>query len=616
MSNPLRRKRGNALVFALLGLLILGLGGFGVTNFSGSVRSVGAVGDTQIDINDYARALNNEMRAMSAQLGQPVDFALAQTLGIDRKAQAALLAAAALDNEAARTGLSAGDAEVGRRILAVAAFQGVDGTFSRETYRLTLQQEGLSEAEFEAKLRAEAGRGILQAAVVGGIDATPGFVRTLTAYIGETRDFTLAELLPADLPEPVPAPSDADLKAQYDATPEAYTRPETRRLTTIWLSPETRAETVEVDEQAVRDAYQARIAEFVIPEKRLVSRLVFATADEAAAAKARIDAGTATIEDIAGERGLTAADIDLGEAGREDLGAAAEAVFALAGPGIAGPIDTDLGPALFAVNAVLAAEETPFEDVREDLAQELRLDRARRLIADETSAIEDDLASGASLEDIARDHGMELGTMAYNATTEGGLAGYAEFRAAADAVTADDFPALVALEDGGAFALRLDGIDAPTLKPIDEVREQVVADWTLAETFRRLSALAGEIAAQVDNGATLEGLGLVTTRYEGFARGGFIADAPEAVAEAVFATATGKAAVVAETPKVFVLALQGVTPVDAAADDTKTLSDTVRAQAAQGLAQDAFELFVTALQAEAGLSLDQAALNAVHAQMQ
>ena len=45
-----------------MGLLILGLGGFGVTNLGGTVRSVGAVGETEIDVNTYARTLQNEMQ--------------------------------------------------------------------------------------------------------------------------------------------------------------------------------------------------------------------------------------------------------------------------------------------------------------------------------------------------------------------------------------------------------------------------------------------------------------------------------------------------------------------------------------------------------------------------
>jgi peptidyl-prolyl cis-trans isomerase D len=616
MASPLRKKRANTLVFGLLGLLILGLGGFGVTNFSNSVQSVGKVGDRDIDVNDYARGLQHEMQAMTAQAGQQISFAQAQALGLDRKVQGELFGAAALDNESARLGLSVGDAEVGKRILAINAFQSADGTFSRDTYRLTLKQQGLTEGKFEDKLREEAARTLLQGAVAGGVDAPATFVDAVTAYIGETRSFTLAQLLPSDLTDPVPAPSDADIDSQYNATPEAYTKPETRRLTTLWLSPEMLLDKVEVDEQALKDSYQARIAEFVIPEKRLVERLVFADDAEANAAKARIEAGTATLGDIAVERGLTAADIDIGEVSAADLGAAGDTVFALTAPGIVGPVVTDLGPALFAMNGILAAEETPFEDVRDDLATEVKMDRARRMIADDSAGIEDLLAGGGTLEEIAKETGMALDTMEYNRTTEGGLAGYEPFRKVADTITDQDFPTLTQLDDGGIFALRLDGIDPPALRPLTEVRDQVVTDWTASETHRRLAAYGAELQAQAANGADLSAFGLVTTRYDHHARGGFIADAPPAVSDEVFKTDKGATDVVDAEGKVYVITVTDIHAVDLTDPDTAKLTDTVRSQTAQGIAQDAFDLFLGGLEAESGITLNQAALNAVHARMQ
>ncbi len=616
MANPLRRRRANTLVFGLLGLLILGLGGFGVTNFSNSVQSIGKVGDRDIDVNDYARGLQREMQATTAQAGQQIGFAQAQALGLDRKVQGELFGAAALDNEAARLGLSVGDAEVGKRILAIGAFQTADGTFSRDTYRLTLKQQGLTEAKFEEKLRDEAARTLLQGAIAGGVDAPAAFVDTLTAYIGETRSFTLAQLLPSDLTDPVPAASDADIDSQYKATPDAYTKPETRRLTTIWLSPEMLLDKVEVDEQALKDAYQARIAEFVIPEKRLVERLVFADDAEANAAKARIEAGSATLGDIAVERGLAAADIDIGEVSAADLGTAGDPVFALAAPGIVGPLKTDLGPALFAMNGILAAEETPFEDVRDDLATEVKMDRARRMIADDSAGIEDLLAGGGSLEEIAKETGMKLETMEYNSTAEGGLAAYEPFRKVADAVTDQDFPTLTQLDDGGIFALRLDGIDPPALRPLPEVRDQVAADWTAAETHRRLTAYGAELQAGAANGADLSTLGLVTTRYDHYARGGFIADAPTGVGDQVFKIDKGATTVVDADGKVYVMTVTDIHAVDLTDPETAKLTDTVRSQTAQGIAQDTFDLFLGGLEADAGITLNQAALNAVHARMQ
>ena len=305
----------------------------------------------------------------------------------------------------------------------------------------------------------------------------------------------------------------------------------------------------------------------------------------------------------------------MGEMSKADLGVAGDAVFALTEPGVVGPLPSDLGPALYAMNGILEAQEVSFEEARDDLASEAAADKARRLVAEKSDGIEDLLASGATLEEVAAETGMELGEVAFDAGTEEGIAAYTAFRDAAEAATAEDFPVLTPLDDGGIFALRLDGIDPPALRPLDEVRDQAAEGWRQNETHARLLALAEEIKATLAGGGTLEGAGLVTTRYDEFARGGFIADAPAAVAETAFSLDEGGSAVVDSAGRVHLVALDAVHAADPASEEVVRTREALEAQLGQSLAQDMFQLFTQAIEAEAGIRLDAAAINAVHAQM-
>ena len=201
------------LVWILLALLIVGLAGFGAVNLSGSVRSIGSVGDQDIDIDEYARALQQEIRAIEAQTRQPLSFADAQAFGLDRNVLAQLVTAAALDNEAARLGLSVGDAVVAEQILGIPSFQSVNGAFDREAYRFTLQQNGLTEARFEEQLRRETARSLLQGAMVQSAVMPQTYVDTLIAYAGERRKFSWAVVDATQLAEPVGLPDDEQLTA-------------------------------------------------------------------------------------------------------------------------------------------------------------------------------------------------------------------------------------------------------------------------------------------------------------------------------------------------------------------------------------------------------------------
>ena len=86
-------------VWALMALLILGLGGFGAINLSGNLRSIGSVGDKSISVDQYARQLQQEIRAIEAQTGESLSFARAQEMGLDRAVLQRIVRNRALDHD-------------------------------------------------------------------------------------------------------------------------------------------------------------------------------------------------------------------------------------------------------------------------------------------------------------------------------------------------------------------------------------------------------------------------------------------------------------------------------------------------------------------------------------
>lgn len=606
---------GNIVVWILLVFVMIGLGGFGVTNFGGGVTTLARVGDRDIETADYARALQQELNALSAQVGQPIPFSQAQAFGLDRQVLQTVITRAALDNEAARIGISVGDATVAAEITQIGAFRGSAGTFDREAYRFTLDRNNLTEAQFERSIREDVARSILQGAVVGGFAAPTALTDTLTAFAGERRSFSVLPLTEADLATPLADPTDADLQAFHAANIDRFTRPEAKRITYVALLPETLAPDMEVDETALRDLYDQRIGEFMIPEKRLVERLVYPTEDEARAAKARLDAGEVSFDDLVAERGLTLDIIDLGDVSQAELGAAGEAVFALTEPGVAGPAMSDLGPALFRMNAILSAQETTFEEARESLSAEMRVDAARRAIGARMEEIDDLLASGADLEEVAQGAGMTLATIDYiPGQTAEGIAGYPDFREAADAVQEGDFPEAVQIDDGAIVALRLDATVPPTPIPLDEVREEVTAAWRADALATALATRATEIQAEVQEGASLGAFGIVSVT-RGVTRDAFLGDLPPAVLTTVFDLTEGEVQVVQAAGFTGLVRLDAILSAETEGEDAIALRESIAIRAQQTLAQDAFQLFTNALSNEAGIQIDQTAINAVHAQM-
>ena len=604
-------KASRIAIWVILALLVVGLIGFGTDNFGGSVRSVASVGDREVSAEAYARALQAELRRAQAATGAPVTLAELRASGREAAVLGQLLAQAAIDGEAEALGISAGDARVRDAIVAEPAFRDAEGAFDPEGYRFALENVGLTDTEYEAEIRDDAARRLLFGAVAGGVQAQAAYAEAILAHVGETRDVSYALLDGTALDAPVPEPSEEELAAWFAERAEAFMLPETREITYARLVPEALAEEVEVPEDAVRARYDARIADYVQPERRLVERLVLPSEEEARAAVERLEAGEATFDALVEARGLTLADVDLGDVARDELGEAAEGVFGLDEPGVIGPLPSPLGPAIFRVGAILSASETPFEEVEPELRREVALEAASRAAEDRAVELDDLLAGGATLEELA-EMGLEVGTIRLTPETQDGPAADPAFREAALAASEEDFPEIRPLAGGGLFALRLDAIEPPRVPELGEVRERAAAAWRVERTRERLVERAEALARALAAGEALPE-GVTLAAEEGLRRDGVVPGTPDGFTEAAFGTAPGETAVVPGVPAA-VLRVDAAHPPDAQAPRNALIAAAVEAQAEQGLADDLLAAYVRSLQSEAGIGRDQGAIDAVLAQ--
>lgn len=620
MARKSGKKASNILVWALLGLLMVALTGFGITSFSGSASRVGSVGNAEITAEDYARALQDEISARISETGQRVNLASLRAEGIDQAVLQGLVARAALANEAMEMGVSVGDAAVADQITAIPGFQDANGQFDRLGYEFAIGQRGLTPAEFEEDVREDISRSILQIAVIGGVAPPPLFAEAIAAHQGETRDFTLLRLGEDDLPGGLAEPTDAELQAHYEDNAERFTRPEAREISYAWITPAMLMDEIEIAEETLRALYDDRTDIYILPERRLVERLVFSDLAEAEEARAALDAGDTSFDDLVEARGLSLEDVDMGDVTRTDLvGEAAEAVFADEDAEIVGPVESAFGPALFRINAVLNASETTFEEAREDLRIELATEAARREIAALREDVDDLLAGGATLEELADETALVTGTLtlppADGGSEDDGIAGYDAFRDAAQAAREGDFAEVLDLSDGGIFALRLDRVVPPTLPPLAEIRDDVAASWRSGALRDALAARAQELVAELaTSGTALEEMGGEVQTETLIRRQDFIPDAPPTLVGQVFQLdAVGDTVVIPAAGAAYIARLDAINAAVRDATDVALLLQIIEAQVGQSMAQDVFESFGRAMEGDVGIRLDQGVINAVHA---
>jgi peptidyl-prolyl cis-trans isomerase D len=607
-----KSKIGNFVVWVLLALLIVGLAGFGTGNFGGTVRSVASVGETEVSLNTYGRALQQELSARAGPEGRPMTMAEAQAQGVDTAVLQNLLSGAALEEAARLAGISVGDAAVGEQIRSIPGFQGIDGQFDREAYSFALDRAGLSVSEFESQIRAELASNLLQVAAAGGLRPLPAYADAIITFLGEARTLQHVRLGEEALDAPLPAPTEAEIAAYYDANSADFTEPGYKSITYVWLTPGMMADGIEIPEDELRAAYDARAEDYDIPARRMVERLGFADETAAQAAMDGIDADETDFDTLVAERGLELRDVDLGFVTGDDLGDAADAVFALEDTGVIGPLPSPVGPALFRVNAILNARSISFDEAREELRDDLARDRAETMLVAEIEPLEDLLAGGATLEDLAAETDLELGQMDWRGPGDG-IAAYDAVNSAADRLQQGDFPEIMQAEDGTLFALRLDERVDARVPPLADIRDDVAAATRAAALRSALIDQAGGMADALSSGTTFAELGFDETVTTTITRRSAPTELPVDAVEAAFDMDTGDARVLGDDAGVVLARLEAVTPPDPDSEQTAALRQAITGQAAESMAGNVLSVIARAIQTEAGISINQAAVNAVHA---
>ncbi|CAN0401340.1 unnamed protein product, partial [Phaeothamnion confervicola] len=301
--------------------------------------------------------------------------------------------------------------KIARRITADPHFKGMSGQFDRARFDYLIRQAGLTEQRFLAEQRRNSVRQQLLGTVTGEVTVPKVAAEAMNRYQNETRaiDFVILDRAQAG---DVPDPSPEALAKYFEERKVLFRAPEYRKVDLLVLTPTALAGTAEISDEDARKAYAARQDKYVTAERRQLAQIVFPNMDEAKAGAEKIAKG-ASFADLATERGLKDADIDLGTVTKSAMvdRTVADIAFALKEGEVSAPVDGRFGAALVQVIKVEAGHTRPYEEVAAELKQELATERARAEVAGVHDKIEDERLAGASLADIAAKLKLKLRTI-------------------------------------------------------------------------------------------------------------------------------------------------------------------------------------------------------------
>ena len=321
-------------------------------------------------------------------------------------------------------GIAVGDAQVRNAIRSIPDFQ-VDGAFNADRYQLLLASQSPPQTprQFEQTIRESLLNSLIPDGVGRSAFVTNAELDRLMRLLGEHRDVSFV-MMPEVAVEAGEV-TDAQVEAWYKAHPAQFRSPEMVRIEYVEVDGSALPAPA-VDEAALRQHYADQAAKYASAEQREVAHiLVEVPANADAAAQKAAEARARKLADDARAPGADFA--ALARANSDDAGSKAQggslgwltkggmpgafddAVFAMQAGEVRGPVKTDFGWHVIQLKAVRGGQTRAFEDVREELARELRETGRERAFNELTGKLVDAAYRNPnSLEPAARALGLKV----------------------------------------------------------------------------------------------------------------------------------------------------------------------------------------------------------------
>jgi peptidyl-prolyl cis-trans isomerase D len=486
--------------------LVVSFAAWGINDvFRASVPdTVAKVGSSTLSKAEFDRQYRVELRRLSVELREPVTPEKARSMNIGNDLLDTLVNQMALANVAKSLGLAVSDAEISQQIRSDREFAGPLGDFDRDKFERSLQELGMNEQMFLDQARRILAVQQLTVPLEAAFEVPGGYARALYASNREQRGVDYVVVTPTALAQIAP-PNDVVLSAYVKAHAAQFSTPEYRDVSIAFITPADVANQVTVSPTQIKQQYEANASTYVIPEKRDVEQLIFNSEADARAAKAKIAAG-ASFDSVATGLGKKPADISLGSVTQQDLpDARGAAAFALAPNGVSDPVKGQFGWVLLHVTSVTPGKTTTLEQATPEIRQSLLKQLEAAKIADMMNAAQDTIGTGAEIQEAAQRSGMHFVHVA--AIDRNGLGPDGKPSGVPDSedLRSELFKAEVGdvedpfqAKDGSAFAIKVNGVTPPKLKPLDAVRADAVSGWTREQQRAQLAAKVQALAVQAN----------------------------------------------------------------------------------------------------------------------
>jgi peptidyl-prolyl cis-trans isomerase D len=488
---------------------------------------VARVGGQEITAATFRRAYQSQLQEYQRRYGGSINEQLLRQMGIDRQILQQLIDERAAIAEAQRLGLTVTDAELAHRISVIPAFQQGGQFIGHDIYEQVLRRQRLTPEEFEENLRSALLAEKLRAAVTDWVAVSEADLEREYRRRNEKVKLELVVFTPETAQKDVNV-SDAEVNAEFDKHKDRYRIPEKRKIRYLLVDTDAVKAKVVIPPGDVERYYQQNVQQYSTPEQVRASHILLkAEGKDDAAVKAQaesiltqVKAGADFAElakKISQDEASAANGGDLDYFGRGRMVKEfEEAAFSLAPGSISDLVKTQYGYHIIKVVDKKPAATRPFEEVRQQIADQLAYERAQTQVSELATTLASNIKSPADLDTVAKARGLSVQDSAFFSKDEpiNTLGPAPEVASEAFLMKEGAVAGPLRVPRGQVF-FALTGKQDARIPKLDEVKDRVRADAAREKardaSRQRAESLAAEFKANFAGAAKKAGLPVKTT---------------------------------------------------------------------------------------------------------
>jgi peptidyl-prolyl cis-trans isomerase D len=579
MLQTMRHLAQSWLFKGLMLILVVSFGIWGIGDmFRGNPlqRKVAKAGDEIITVQMLDHAFEAKLADVRRRSGENITAHQAKLLGGLDKVLEDLIAQAELRQGLNRLHMDVSDKSAIDWLKQQNGFKNPDGTLNKEAFQSALERTHLDEAHFIAEeKKAIAGREILAAFESFGL-VPQSVAMSVASARGQQRILDVVTLANDSITNIV-APNDKVLQEFYNKNGKDFTAPEYRAVTIARLMSSDVTKDVRISDDEVKKEYDDHKDQYMQPERRDILQVV--VPDESRAkqlvAAARSSGNLPHEAQVLGFKTVPLSNTEE----KTLLPELTSAVFKLKVDEMAEPVRSPLGWHVVQLKHITPSGTPEFVDIKNEMRDVMQRDRAADAVTRLVNQMDDELAAGHSLEDIADGWHLRLikiPALDGNGKTPEGrdpteLPNKNDVLKTAFGQNAGETSPIIDDKNGNYIIIRTDEVTASTLRPFDKVRDQVVPAWKKQEQGKRALVEAEAIAKSMREGkfssvaAARPGLGIHVSRPLSLL-GESDPEIPDTLTTQIFGLKKGEVIVSPQPDHQIILRLSKIVPLDGAAE--------------------------------------------------